>query len=123
MALPTEQNIQVLRGTDNDLVFTIKDASGTVVDISLDTVDFSVREGFAGPVRIAKKTNGPGQHTDPTNGITTFKVLRTDIDDEVQPGSSTTWKYEVRLTDGGTGDEFVHFQGDFIVQPAVTEGP
>lgn len=123
MALPIKQDIQVSRGTDNDQPFTIKDASGAVIDITLDTVDFTVREGFAGPIRIPKKTNGPGQHTDPTNGITTFKILRTEIDDEVQSGTATTWQYEVRLTQAVTLDEFVHYQGNLIIQPTVTEGP
>lgn len=122
MALPTEQNITVLRGTDNDLQFTIADASGTAIDISLDTITFTGREGFAGPIRVPKKSNAPGTHTDPTNGVTTFKLLKTEIDDEVQPGSETSWKYEVRRVEAVTLDEFVHFQGGLIIKPAVTEG-
>lgn len=121
MALPTEQNIEILRGTDNSLSFTISDSSGTAIDITNDTVHFSVRDGFGGPVRITKKTNAPGGHTTPASGITAFKVLKTEIDDEVAPGENTVWKYEVRRVDASS-DEFVHFQGDLTIKPAVTEG-
>lgn len=123
MALPIEQTIEVTRGTDNSLLFTIKDASGTAIDITADTVTFTARDGYAGPVRIAKKTNTTGQHTTPASGTTTFNVLRTEIDDEVAAGASATWKYEVRRITAVTLKQFVHYQGDLIIHPAVTEGP
>jgi hypothetical protein len=119
MALPTELNLYVARGTDNSLSFTIKNDSGTAIDITNDTITFTAREDFAGPTKIPTKSNGVGQHSDPTNGITVFVVAKEDIDDEAFPAKDSVWKYEVRRIASGSGDEFVHYQGNFTVKPSV----
>lgn len=120
MSLPSALNLFVARGTDNDLEFTIKDSSGTAIDITADTVTFTARQSLAGAVRIPTKTNAPGGHTDPLLGLTTFTIAKEEIDDEVAPCSDTIWVYEVRLISGAVGNpEFVHYQGDFTVKPTV----
>lgn len=121
MATPTDKNISITRNTDNDLEFIIKDDLGAVIDITNDTVKFTAVDSFAGPTRIATKTNGVGQHSDPTNGKTKFVIAKEDIDDEVSRSIDTVWIYEVRRIKAGAGsDEFVHYMGKLTVKPSVT---
>lgn len=91
---------------------------GEKVDISADSVRLTVRDYKEGAVKI-QKTNASGEHTDPTNGKTTFDIAPADFVD-VQDDETVNWVYEVRRIQPSPGDEeTVHLMGDFIVKLAV----
>ncbi len=69
------------------------------VDLTAKTVYFTVKErrDLAAPV-VVSKSNGPGAHTAPTSGITTFAVATTDFSNYEGP-SPVGLSYEVRADD------------------------
>jgi len=116
--VPSALDFRVTRATTNTLTFILVDDDGNAVDISLDTVKFSVRDGFGGTEKIPQKENLPGEHTDPENGETQFTIDKTEIDDETNRTTETYWFYEVRRVQPG-GEENVFFQGNLIIIPDV----
>jgi hypothetical protein len=83
--------IKVYRGDDVSLTFTVKDENGDAVDITNDTIFFTVKAaknataaGSADLTAIIKKDNGPGEHSDPTNGRTAFSLSHAET--AVTPG-------------------------------------
>ncbi len=118
---PANIDVCLVRATTNVLEVVLTDAAGVSVDITNDTVKFTVRDGPGGTVEIAK-SNGPGEHLDPTEGRTEFTIEKTEIDDEVARTTETYWFFEVRrITPAGV--ENVHIQGRLVITPDVGAGP
>jgi len=113
---PAEQNISVVRGTDNTFEAILTDGDGEPVDISLDTIVFTVRDKPGGTVMI-QISNAPGTHKDGPSGVTEFAISKADITN-VSAIRSTFWVYEIRRIRPG-GAEHVHIQGQFIITPSV----
>jgi hypothetical protein len=87
------------------------------VNISLDTIIFTVRDKPGGAIKI-QIGNAPGAHKDPTNGVTEFTVTKTDTLGD-STFHSTFWVFEVRRVRGISGEEQVHIQGEFVIHPSV----
>lgn len=113
---PAEQNISVVRGTDNTFEAILTDGEGEAVDISLDTIVFTVRDKPGGTVKI-QISNAPGTHKDAANGVTEFSISKADITN-VSAIHSTFWVFEIRRIRPG-GAEQVHIQGEFVITPSV----
>ncbi len=113
---PAEIAISVLSGTDTTFEAILLDGEGEAIDISADTVVLTVRDALGGTLKI-QKTNAPSGHVDPTSGSTSFSVLATDVPD-ISPAEFQNWVYEIRRVQA-SGDESVHIQGAFLVEPAV----
>lgn len=111
-------NIEVQQGTDATITFQLTDEDGAAVDITLDGVKFTAKDDFAGTVKIATKTNGSGQHADPTDGQTTFVLTKSDLT-AASDTEEETWKYEVRRVFAGTGREVIYIHGDLVLKPSV----
>lgn len=85
--------IKVYRGDSISLTFTVYDKNGAVVNITNDTIYFTVKliknSTAAGSVDttavIGPKKNAPGGHSDPTNGETVFVLSSTET--AVMPGN------------------------------------
>ena len=106
---PANIDVCLVRATTNVLEVVLTDAAGVSVDITNDTVKFTVRDG-------------PGEHLDPTEGRTEFTIEKTEIDDEVARTTETYWFFEVRrITPAGV--ENVHIQGRLVITPDVGAGP
>jgi hypothetical protein len=106
----------VTDGTHNVFEVLITDAEDEPIDITNDTIIFTVKDEVGGTTKL-QKSNSPGGHADPTNGITSFTISQTDIP-SVSPYEVREWVYEIRRRDVG-GIERVHIQGTFTVNPSV----
>lgn len=116
--IPSEVCIRLVFGTDTEWDFVLLDGDGEPVDITADDVRLTVKDEIGGTLKI-QKTNAAGTHADPTNGRTVFTLAPGDITD-TPDGDRWFWVYEVRRFIGGAGgDEAIHLQGDFVVDPAV----
>jgi hypothetical protein len=113
--LPATQDISVIRGTDNTIEFRLTDGAGTPVNITNDSVKFTVRTSAGGTVAVATKTNAAGQHFDPTQGKTRFKLTKTDLTETGVTSGLTRWSYEVRRI--AAGDEMVYIVGLLTLVP------
>lgn len=111
-------HVEVQMGTDNELVVTLTNKTGTAVNITNDSVKFTAKSDFAGTNKIVTKTNGVGQHTDPASGKTTFVLTKTDLS-TLTPADEETWKYEVRRVISGNNREVIYIHGDLILKPSV----
>lgn len=112
-------DIRVQRGTDNDFEFILTDGEGDAVGIAADDVTLTIKDDFDGAVQH-QQTSSAGSHLDADGGKVEFSIPRTDIDDEANPGSQTSWVYEVRrIIGGGAGDQIVHIKGEFTIEPSV----
>ncbi len=105
----------IYRGDDASLRFTITDEDGDAVNITTSTIFFTVKTtasstaaGSLDSGALIQKINGPGDHTDPTAGITTF--ILTHADTAIVPAY---YYYDVQLVTAGelvttfTVDDFV----------------
>ena len=78
--------IIIYRGDDANITFTMTSATtGLPVDITLDTIFFTVKTtpnataaGTLDTTAIIQKINGPGDHSDPTEGKTMFTITHGD---------------------------------------------
>lgn len=117
---PVIQDIRVARDMDATFLFVIKDKFGQRVDITSDTVRFTLLDGPGGTV-IYQDSNGSGEHSDPTNGVATFTVARAETRAELDsPAQLATWVYEVRHITAAA----VHticYQGRFTVLPGLED--
>lgn len=113
---PSQVCVRMLRGTTNTFEFILTDGAGEPVDISPDEVRLTVRDYYDGEIKI-QKWNLPGTHLDGPNGRTEFTF---SIEDTLEgsPIDITFWLYEVRRIRPG-GNEHVHLQGQFLIDPAV----
>ena len=113
---PSEDCIVVINGTHKVFEVEIMDGEGNPINITDDTIAFTVKDQLGGTTKL-QKINAPGGHVDPTNGRTSFTIAQTDIP-SVSPYEVRNWVYEIRRTDVGLLED-VHIQGDFIVNPSV----
>lgn len=114
---PAPQNISIVRETDNTFEVVLTDGNGEPVDITGDTVIFTVRDKLGGLVKI-QISNAPGMHKDPGNGVTEFSVTKADTS-STSTLHWTYWVFEVRRVLAVSLEERVHIQGDFVVYPSV----
>lgn len=115
---PEVINLELQQETDATITFQLADGDGDGVDITNDEVKFTAKDDFAGTVKIATKTNGVGQHVDPTTGKTTFVLSKADLTAAVDT-EEETWKYEIRRVFSGTGREVIYIHGDLLLKPSV----
>ena len=116
----TVQPIVIARDADTTLSFVLLDEQGNhPVDLSADTVKFTVADGYGGTVKIGPLTNLNNQHTDPTNGKTSFTISKATINAVASSSAEQSWLYEVRRLTGGSTPEVVHLTGEFRVRPSV----
>lgn len=108
-------NLTFQRNTDNEFIAVISDGDEKAIDITGDTVTFTVTSSLGGVVVFAHSNPG-GAHEDPTKGQTKFSVSRADMA-AASSTSTTTWVYEIRRIVGGSGDQHVHIWGRFVVEP------
>lgn len=114
---PAPQNVTIVRETDNTFEVILTDGEGEPVNITGDTIVFTVRDKVGGLVGI-QISNGPGTHKDPVNGVTEFSITKADTS-SASPVHWTYWVFEVRRILAVSLEERVHIQGDFVVLPSV----
>lgn len=108
-----------IRGDDDNIKVTFKDADGAVVDITGYTVFFTVklREDLYDTddtnAKISKKIT---VHSDPTNGETTIKLTSTDT----AISSNAEYYYDIQLK-SSTGDISSIDRGNFVITEDVTK--
>lgn len=78
--MATKQNLQIIQGDSKSYNLTFRNTAGVALDISTWTIYFTVKRAFsdADADAILLKTVAPGQHTDPTHGITVVALDTTD---------------------------------------------
>ncbi len=111
-------NIELQQGADATIEFQLLNGAGAVVDITLDSIKFTAKDAFAGTVKIATKTNGVGQHSDPLTGKTIFVLTKTDLT-TLTPAEEVPWVYEIRRVFPSTGREVIYIHGDLTLAPSV----
>lgn len=114
---PAKFNIELTQGTDNELEFILTDGLGEPVNLTDSDVTFTAFDEIGGIAQLGPKTNTPGNHTDPLNGKSAFKIARTEIDDEASPTTKTFWVFEVRRRQITADLENVHITGQLIILP------
>lgn len=114
--VPSFACLRIAKGTDFMFEAVLTDAENEPVDLTLDTVIFTVWNYLGGTKKI-QKTNAPGAHEDPTNGRTRFHIQASDIS-EAQGSDSLYWQFEIRRVDS-IGHIAVHILGDFVVEPQL----
>lgn len=115
---PSDVPLKIQKGAAFSLDCILTDNAGTPVDLTGQTVQFTVKTDIGGVQKIFKE-NGPGEHESPADGKTRFTFTGSEITD-AQEADSFFWVYEVRRIDGST--EYVHISGDFIVEPEIGGG-
>ncbi len=116
--LPKIEDLLLTRGTDNRLEFRLTNpVTGQPVDLTNDTVKFTVKDSYGGTVKIGLE-NTPGMHSAQADGRTQFVVTREAIADATHTGTITDWVYEVRRLVSGA-DEVVYFAGIFSLRPTA----
>lgn len=113
---PTCGCVSIPYGTDNELVVTITDGDGRAIPINNDTVTITVKDERGGNL-IFEKTNGPGEHCEPSQGTTIFVLTPSDTE-AADPYVRTVWLFEIRRVTGG-GEIYAHIFGDFLVEPTI----
>lgn len=111
-------NIELQQGADAPIEFELTDNAGGAVDLTLETVKFTAKDGFGGTVMIATKTNAPGSHSDPTAGKSIFVLSKLDLT-TLTPTDQSLWYYEVRRVFTGSLREVIYIQGTLTLQPSV----
>lgn len=91
------QNFEMWAGDDLDVVAIVKDASGTVVDITGATVEWALRLTVDSPVLLAKDTAAGITLTNPTQGE--FTITLAPADTSALGGRS--YYHEAEVTLGG----------------------
>lgn len=114
---PAKFDIELARGTDNEIEFILTDALGEPVSLTDSDVTFTAWDAIGGTVKLGPKINTVGNHTDPQNGKTAFQIDRTEIDDETNTSTKTFWVYEVRRKQVTADLENVHLTGQLIILP------
>jgi hypothetical protein len=114
---PEVVNLEVQQGTDISIEVQLT-RGGLPVDITNDTVKITAKDEFAGTVKIATKSIGPGNHSDPANGKTAFAWTKLETM-TTTPKDEVGWKWEVRRVLSGSGAEVVYIHGDLKLMPSV----
>lgn len=121
-----------LRGSDNTIKFPrgktyaieviINDENGDPVNISAYTVEMTVRDDFGEVATVLyNDENGPGQHTDPVSGKTTFTV-DDSVTTSLPQAIESDFVYEVEVRDA-LGEPRESHRGLFTVVPTTTPVP
>lgn len=119
-SLGSTVNLQMVRGTDQAFVFSLKDklsddAAFRPTNLSSSSVKFTVRTALGGSV-VFTKTNDPSGHDDAASGVTQFIVRRTDLT-ALPSKEFVTLFYEVRqITDDSPAQHHVHVSGNLVVK-------
>lgn len=110
--LPVHLDVEVAAHADHDQVWTLTDADGDVVNIAAETVALTVYRRQSDATPFIEKVNEPGEHTDPTNGVTTFTF--TPDDSEWLTTREQLLYYEIwRIYESGT-KRFPWFAGGML---------
>lgn len=117
-AIPSEVPLIIQRGSAFVIECILTDDEGAPINLTGQTVQLTVKTEIGGDQKIFKE-NGTGEHEDPENGKTRFEFTGAEITDE-QGSDRFYWIYEIRRLDGVS--EYVHIQGDFVVEPEIGGG-
>lgn len=114
---PEVINIEAQQGTHVTVEFRLT-LDGAAVNITNDTIKVTVKDAFGGVTMINTISNGPGQHTDPTNGKTQITWTKTNTT-TLTPKDEVYWKYEVRRVQASSLAEVIYIHGDLKLMPSV----
>ncbi len=86
--------------------------NGNPIDVTDYTCIFKIEEKLDEDNTdvIITKTNGVGDHSDPTNGTTAFSITSTELDIEPKP-----YKYKIQWADS-TGNVILKAVGNFRIK-------
>ena len=111
-------DLEVYKGDSKDYAITVKDSSGTVIDITGYIFYMTVKENATDDDEDAKISKEVTSHTDPINGETTISLSSSETD---LPVSSSTQKYvyDIRMKD--TSNKITTLlNGNFKIRQPVT---
>ncbi len=110
---PENVTMRAVRGTQSAWTIQLENDDGTNPDVTLDTVEFTLRDRVGGFERLTKDL----VNVTPASGILSLTLTAADLtftgisDDEDQ-----SWSYAIRREVGGSGaNEIVYLEGDFIL--------
>lgn len=114
---PEIVNLEAQQGTDINIEVQLT-RGGAPVDITNDTIKITAKDEFGGVIMIPTKSIGPGNHSDPVNGKTTFSWSKAETT-TATPKDEVDWKWEVRRVFSGSNAEVVYIHGDLRLMPSV----
>ena len=105
------------RGDDKIYELEVTDKqTGNAVDITGTTIKLTLRETPTDSIFL-QKSNGPGEHSDPSNGKTEFAIDAADTSS--LSNEKHTYVFDVEITKTDTKVETLLI-GKFIIIPEVT---
>jgi hypothetical protein len=87
--------LRIRTGDDITIVLTIKDANGTVLDITGGTVKFAIKKEYTDTDAAAIHYEGAATLSDPTNGKATVTIT----DQQSKAFDLGTWSWQVKYID------------------------
>ena len=111
------KNFSLTRGDSAAYTLTFTNSNGTVIDISAWTILFTLKTSYDLPDTQAtlQKKVGPGQHSDPTHGITILSFAPGDT--ALLP--SRVYDYDIVILPNAT-DAYTILKGKFDLQYDVS---
>ena len=109
-----DDKITVYSGNDVTLTLTFTDANGDPLDITGYTVFFTVKDNYTQQDDKAFVAEEVTSHTNPTGGITTISISRTNLNR--RPG---VYVYDIQTKDTGANISTVT-SDDFEILPKST---
>lgn len=117
MTTTTRTLIQVTKEDTKAIVYTLQDSSGNAIDITNYIIWFTVKntpdESDADATIQVK--NEVGDHSDPTNGQTTFNITSTQ--NNIDAGD---YSYDIQMKDG-SGNITTTVKGTYRVLEQITD--
>ena len=108
---------KMYRGDDKIYELTVTDKqTGNPVSIVGCTIKMTWKENIEDETYFLQKSNGPGEHSDPTNGKTEFTI---DAADTSALKERTEFYFDVQITKTTTKVETL-LKGSFVVLMDVT---
>lgn len=104
-------NLGWFKDTSVTLQFTLTNCSGTPVNLSGTTIEFTAASGYSAGSVIYKAVT---EHTYPTSGIT--NIVLTGSDTNISDG---TYIYECQYKDT-SGNKYVFLEGQLVIKPKIS---
>lgn len=104
-------NLAMWKDTNNPLLVTLTDSTGSPVNLSGATIQFTASTTYGTTPVISKSVTN---HTYPTSGIST--VTLTGSDTNISPGN---YIYDMQYTDS-SGNKNIFLEGQLVIKPKLS---
>lgn len=107
-------DLTIYEGEDKTFTVTIKDSSGTAIDITGYTFLFTVKSKISDTDADAIIKKVITSHSDPTNGVTQIALVESDTEDQ-----SGSYLYDFQRLDTSTDRAVILKKANFIIEQRV----